>query len=110
MTKIEFGNRSEFYKSTDLKMNEEVFERVSDVHEASFPHDDGSFQKKWVLDFDDGKGLALNGTNTKFLIEKGFQDYEELIGRKVKIRKEVRILKTVKGDKEGIGLFLVQVE
>ena len=109
MTKIEYGNRSELYRSSDLKMGEGIAEVIEDVHEGQFPQEDGSIQKKWVLDFESGKGLALNGTNTKFLMDNKFVEYEDLIGKKIVIKKDVRNIKTSKGEKEVVGLFIVSV-
>ena len=109
MTKIEYGNRSELYRSSDLKMGEGIAEVIEDVHVGQFPQEDGTVEKKWVLDFESGKGLALNGTNTKFLIDHEIQEYEDLIGKKVVIRKEVRNIKTAKGEKEVVGLFIASV-
>ena len=48
-------------------------------------------------------------TDTKFLMDNKFQEYEDLIGKKIVIKKDVRNIKTSKGEKEVVGLFIVSV-
>ena len=108
MTKIEMRG-SELYKSSDMEMNSETAETVIGFHEVSFTQDNGSTQDKYVLDFESGKGLALNSTNLKFLIEKGIKEYEELIGKRLILKKEVRKLKMSSGVKEVIGIFITEI-
>ena len=108
MTKIEMRG-SELYKSSDMEMNSENEETVIGFHEVSFTQDNGSTQDKYVLDFESGKGLALNSTNLHFLIEKGIKEYEELIGKRLILKKEVRKLKMSSGVKEVIGIFLTEI-
>ena len=109
MTKIEYMGGSELYKSTDLEVGQEVEETVEGYHLATFEQDNGKDQDKWVLDFVSGKALVLNATNTKFLLDAGYVDFEDLIATKVKIRKEVRKVDTGKGKREFVGLFIVSV-
>ena len=108
MTKIEMRG-SELYKSSDMEMNSENRETVIGFHEVSFTQDNGSTQDKYVLDFESGKGLALNSTNLHFLIEKGIKEYEELIGKRLILKKEVRKLKMSSGVKEVIGIFITEI-
>jgi len=109
MTKIEYMGGSELYKSTDLEVGQEVEEIVQTYHLATFEQDNGKDQDKWVLDFVSGKALVLNATNTKFLLDAGYTDFEDLIATKVRIRKEVRKVETSKGKREFVGLFIVSV-
>ena len=110
-TKIELGSGVTLYRSGEMKLGETVTETVTDVRLQDFrsePEDEAN--KKWVLVFESGKGLALNFTNTKFLVESGIGEYEMLIGRKVKLVKEARLIDSLnKGSHDVVGIFIKEI-
>ena len=110
-TKIEIRNGVELYDSTSMKLGETVTETVTDVRLQDFRSDpEDEANKKWVLVFESGKGLALNFTNTKFLVESGIDEYEMLIGRKVELVKEARLIGSLnKGSHDVVGIFIKEI-
>ena len=108
MTKIEL-NRSELYKSADMKMGEQVAETVVGFRQVTFTRDDGKSQDKYVLDFESGKGLALNSTNLQYLIDKNVVEYENLIGKRLILEKQVKKIKLSGGEKEVLGIFITDI-
>ena len=50
--------------------------------------------------------FAVARTNSKYLQEAGFEYFQQVIGKHISIRKEVRTF----GENENIGLFIVAVE
>ena len=110
MTKIEMkGYGPELYKSTELSIGQTVKEVVKGFSQKDFSQNDGEENLKWVLEFESGKGLSLNQTNTKFLLDKGFDEYEELIGHTVTLTKEVRTVGMKQGEREMVGIFIIDV-
>ena len=111
MTKIELENRVPLYKSGDMQLGETVTETVKDVREVDFRGDPEEVPKyKWVLVFENGKGLALSYSNVVFLIEHGMEEYESLIGMSVTFGKEARSISASDGKKHDVvGLFLKEI-
>lgn len=111
MTKIELENRVPLYKSGDMQLGETVTETVKDVREQDFRSDPADEpNKKWVLIFESGKGLALSYSNVVFLLEHGFKEYESLIGMQVTFGKEARSISASDGKKHDVvGLFLKEI-
>ena len=109
-TKIEIRNGVELYDSTSMKLGETVTETVADVYQQDFRSQGETTPKlKWVLVFETGKGLSLNVSNTRFLIEHGVSEYEHMVGRKVTLVKEARVVETKKGQQEVIGIFIKEI-
>lgn len=111
MTKIELENRVPLYKSGDMKLGEIVTETVKDVREQDFRSDpEDEPNKKWVLIFESGKGLALSYSNVVFLIEHSIKEYESLIGMHVVFAKEARSITAGDGKKHDVvGLFIKEL-
>ena len=108
MTKIEL-NRSELYKRSDLQMGEQRAETVTGFRLVNFTKDDGSSQKKFVLDFESGKAMALNSTNLQFLIDKGIGEYEVLVGKRLILEKQVKKITLKGGETEVLGIFITDI-
>ena len=108
MTKIEL-NRSELYKRSDLQMGEQRAETVTGFRLVNFTKDDGSSQKKFVLDFESGKAMALNSTNLQFLIDKGIGEYEVLVGKRIILEKQVKKITLKGGETEVLGIFITDI-
>ena len=110
-TKIELGSGVTLYRSSDMKLGETVTETVSDVRLQDFRSDpEEEPNQKWILVFDSGKGLALNFTNTRYLIDSGIGEYEMLIGKKVKLVKEARVIDSLnKGSHDVVGIFIKEI-
>lgn len=111
MTKIELENRVPLYKSGDMKLGETVTEIVKDVKEQDFRSDpEDEPNKKWVLLFENGRGLALSYSNVAWLIEHGVKEYESLIGMRVTFAKEARSIKASDGKTHDVvGLFIKEI-
>ena len=109
-TKIEVRNGVELYDSTSMKLGETVTETVTDVYEQDF-RSQGELtpKKKWVLGFSSGKGLSLNVTNTRFLIDHDVKEYELMVGKRITLVKEARVVETKKGPQEVIGIFIKEI-
>ena len=119
MTKILGGNSfPRLLKSSEMEMNESVALKVTDFEMIDFGDDrekpvltgittiqDGITEKEETVQF------ALNYVNSVFLVEHGFTDYEDLIGKTLCIKKEARVLENTQGKKyDSVGLFIKEVK
>ena len=111
MTKIELDSSVTLYRSSDLKLGETITEIVTNVLLKDFRSEQESEPKnKWVLVFSNKKGLSLNYVNTKFLLEHGFGEYEELVGKQVTFVKEARVIESNnKTSHDVVGLFIKEI-
>lgn len=118
MTKILGGNISpRLLKSSEMEMNESVALEVTDFEMIDFGDDrekpvlegnimvqDGITEKEETVKF------ALNYVNSVYLVEQGFSDYEDLIGKTLVIKREARVLENTQGKKyDSVGLFIKEV-
>lgn len=119
MTKILGGNSfPRLLKSSEMEMNESVVLKVSGFELVDFGDDrekpvfegitmiqDGITEKEEIVKF------SLNYVNSVYLQERGFTDYEDLIGNTLVIKKEARVLENTQGKKyDSVGLFITEVK
>ena len=75
------------------------------VLSGTIMNQDGITEKEETVQF------ALNHVNSVFLVEHGFTDYEDLIGKILIIKKEARVLVNTQEKKyDSVGLFITEVK
>jgi hypothetical protein len=100
-----------FLKALDFEINETRKYEVTGKEDRDFD-EDGVKPMLILKGLDEEQvGLVLNRTNLDFLLKEGFEEFEELFGKTLTVKKEERIFEGKKyGKRKNIGLFIVKVE